>query len=100
MATVIYSPEKEKPQPRKASLTLSGVLLEPGFNTIEQKHLDVIKNHPDFSLYESWGAIQVVQDELPLLAHSDLNMEESSDGFAEESVKPKRRRSSSSSFDV
>jgi hypothetical protein len=102
MATVIYSPEKEKPQPRKASLTLNGVLIEPGFNTLDEKNLVAIKSHPDFHLYESWGAIQIIQDgshSLTALTPDGL-FEESSDELIEELAKPRRKRTSTPKTDI
>lgn len=78
MVKIIYTPEKERPIPRKGSLTINGVLLNPGVNVLTQEDLQRIISLDSIAQYQAYGALEIeTEDAKP----------------SEESPTPKRRRS-------
>lgn len=61
MSTVVFRPEKCYP-PRKSAIWFDSLMLRPGSNlNFSDQQVAKLRSHPDFSKYEQWGAIEIVE---------------------------------------
>jgi hypothetical protein len=84
---ITYDPERERPVPRKASVTLNGVYLRPGTNEVSQEDLEKLLAYDGIDLYIKYGAIEIPPEALP-------KQENILDSFVPTEVRKNRRAKS------
>lgn len=62
MAKIIYSPERHKPFPRKTSLILNSVFLNPGENQVSNHQLALLMSYDNIEEYIKDSIITIVKD--------------------------------------